>query len=156
MNKDLKIATFNVQSLVNKVHEVNYFLSSNKLDILCLNETFLNENTNHINLLKNFTITRNDRPTRGGGVAFIIKNNISFKILEKKSTADYELLVISLENNALTIVNVYTHPKSNTNYKFLEKIASKYKNLITVGDFNATNTNWFCPSSNKGDNPWKT
>ena len=33
MNKDLKIATYNAQSLLNKVHKVNYFITSNKIDI---------------------------------------------------------------------------------------------------------------------------
>jgi hypothetical protein len=48
------------------------------------------------------------------------------------------------------MLNVYTHPKSKTDFRFIEKIAKLRKNkMICVGDLNATNTSWFCPSTNK-------
>ncbi len=120
---------------------------------MCLNETFLNDKITNINLIHNFTILRNDRKEkRGGGVAFIINKRINYSLLKSKSTNDYEYLAIELisSNEKITLLNIYTHPQSKTNYNFIEKILKLTANkLICVGDMNATNMAWYCNSTNK-------
>ena len=58
---------------MNKIYDVNNFITFNKLDILYLNETFLNEKITNINSLSNYHLIRNDRLSRGGGDATIIR-----------------------------------------------------------------------------------
>ena len=78
MNNKVKISIFNVQSILNKLHSINNYINENKIDILCLNETFLHNSIKNLNLLKQYTIIRNDRIGRGGGVAIIINKLIKF------------------------------------------------------------------------------
>ena len=151
MNNKVKISIFNVQSILNKLHSINNYINENKIDILCLNETFLHNNITNLNLLKQYTIIRNDRIGRGGGVAIIINKLIKFRILKIKSTRDYELIAIEIYNNneKITLLNAYTHPKSKTNFKFIEQVVRLTNNkIICVGDFNATNSIWHCQRTN--------
>ena len=73
MNNTLKVSLLNAQSYTNKFAEINDFISTNQIDVMCLNETWLKHDKKTANLLKNYTIIRNDRLTRGGGVAIIIE-----------------------------------------------------------------------------------
>jgi hypothetical protein len=74
---------------------------------MCLNETFLNENTTHVNLINNYTMVRNDRKKRGGVVAFIINNRITYEKPPKmNSTNNYEYISIDIisANEKLTLL----------------------------------------------------
>jgi hypothetical protein len=98
-------------------------------------------------------MVRNDRQTRGGGVAFIINNRINYvKPHKLKSTTDYEYISIDTvaANEKITLLNTYTHPKINTNYNFIQSFLKSTSNkVICVGDMNATNISWFCNNINK-------
>jgi exonuclease III len=153
MSNSINICLYNAQSYVNKFFSINQFIQDNKIDIMCLNETFLNDKITNINLIHNFTILRNDRKEkRGGGVAFIINKRINYTLLKSKSTHDYEYLAIEIisSNEKITLLNINTHPQSKTNYNFIEKIVKSTTNkIICVGDMNATNIAWYCNSTNK-------
>lgn len=76
MTINLNIITWNARGIKNKSLELFDFLLSNEIRICLLSETWLKpaNNLNH----PQFKIYRNDRiSTRGGGVAIIIRNNIS-------------------------------------------------------------------------------
>ena len=72
MPEKIKLCIYNAQSLINKFITVMQYIQDNKIDIFCINETFLNNNITNINLLNNYTMIRQDRDKRGGGVAIII------------------------------------------------------------------------------------
>ena len=123
MNK-IKIAQLNAHSITNKIFEINEYLSTNKIDILCINETFLHSQNKHINLLKNYKIIRCDRIGRlGGGVAIILNNNIRFKLLKQKSSKNIEYIALELFNNneKIILINAYAQPKSKTKFGFLNQ-----------------------------------
>jgi exonuclease III len=148
----LNIALLNVQSIQNKSFSINNYISANKIDILCLNETWLKQNDSHLNLMKDYIMLRHDRLSRGGGVAIIINRIISHKLLSSKSTRDYEYIAIEISNNneKIILLNSYTHPKSKSNFNFISQLLKKSSGkMIVVGDFNATHHSWFCNSSNK-------
>jgi hypothetical protein len=97
-------------------------------------------------------LVRNDRLTRGGGVAIAINKRLRYKIIKIKSTRDYELLIVEVFNNLerVTILNAYTHPKSKTNFNFIKQAKELSNNkFIAVGDFNATHQSWYCNKNNK-------
>ena len=140
MNHKLKLGFYNVRSITNKIYEVFNILNEQNIDILCLNETFLTSKINHINLLNNYTIIRNDRPTHGGGIATILNKEIKFRTILNENNSEYEVIIIEilLEKTSILLINLYTHPKSKTDFKFLEKYIL-HKKVIILGDLNATN-----------------
>ena len=85
MSRKLIIEHLNAQSINNKSSEINKYVSENKIDILSLNETWLKHNNNtNLELLRNYHLLRNDRLTRGGGVAILINKQIKFNNINKK------------------------------------------------------------------------
>ena len=94
MNK-LKIAQFNCHSLINKFHQIFELINSEKIDVLSLNETFLNSKHTQFNLINNHHIIRCDRgKSKGDGVAIVIKENIKYKIIKKESNENFEFIAI--------------------------------------------------------------
>jgi len=63
----MKIGILNINSLRNKINELEYFLNGNNFHVFSLNETKVKD----INLMSisNYSLLRNDRTNRGGGVA---------------------------------------------------------------------------------------
>jgi hypothetical protein len=93
---------------------------------------------------------RQDRKSKGGGVAFMINKRIKFRLLKSKATFDYEYIAIEINsaNENITLLNSYVHPKSKSDFKFIDKILNLSSNkVIWVGDLNATNISWYCQST---------
>ena len=65
-----------------KCLEIQDLIYKEKLDVLCLNETNLKSDIDSasLNLPKNFTLIRKDRPN-DGGCGFLISEHIKFKIV---------------------------------------------------------------------------
>ena len=83
-HRGMSMACLNINSLFAHIDKLRVFMSNNKVDILCINETkldsFINDNAVHI---PNFEIIRRDRRTNGrhgGGICIYIRNNINYKI----------------------------------------------------------------------------
>lgn len=73
----LKICSLNANSLVedSRVGELGTILYTNNIDICLLQETFWKNQHDH--RLNGYTIIRNDRSTRGGGTAIVIKDSLN-------------------------------------------------------------------------------
>ena len=81
--KNLSIAHLNVRSLFTGFNEFQNLLIDNNYDIVAVTETWLTNNipTEVINL-NGYKFVRRDRNcSRGGGIAFYVKNHINFKII---------------------------------------------------------------------------
>ena len=151
MNNKIKICLYNCQPITNKSLSINQYMADNKIDIMCLNETFLHESIKSVNLLQNYYVIRQDRKKKGGGVAFIIHTDITCKILESRATLDHEFIAIEITSadEKITLLNAYVHPKSKTDFNFINRIAKLNRNkMILVGDLNSTNISWSCVSTN--------
>ena len=81
MPEKIKLCIYNAQSLINKFITVMQYIQDNKIDIFCINETFLNSNITNIMVLKNYIMIRQDRDKRGGGVAIIMNNWVQYNYL---------------------------------------------------------------------------
>ena len=67
----------NVQSIVNKVNQLEAKLVSKDVDIVAITETHLDDSVDSLELFSNtYTIFRKYRNRRGGGVLIAVKNNI--------------------------------------------------------------------------------
>ena len=153
-NQKLKIIHYNCRSIKNKQFELFKYMNKQNVDILCLNETFLNSEDHNFNHINHHTIIRNDRThKKGGGIAMILKNNIKFNVIQKASNENEEYIAIEIDTprdkDKLLLISTYVHPNSNTNFDFIPKFMNKYKNAITIGDMNAHHNSWYCNKNNK-------
>lgn len=153
----MRILQINTTSVRNKKPQLTRFLVEEKIDIACLSETFLKPADKFE--IMNYNVIRKDRqsPTRGGGVAIVLKNNLSFKILPIQLTnGQIEILacVINTQIYDVIIVSVYIPPSVNFGGNDLDDILRKIpanSKIIFCGDFNSHHYSWGCDSTdNKG------
>ena len=97
-------------------------------------------------------IIRRDRNRRGGGVAFLVKNNYSYTLRDDLISKDLEAICIELTlcmSWPILILTWYRPPDSNAKVfdlsveEFLQKAEAEHKELIILGDLNCdlyTNT----------------
>ena len=96
----LNITFWNCQGIRSKRKELELYLNENTIDIIALNETFLNKKVNF--RIQGYDTIRNDRSTgSGGGVAFLVKHgqvvNKEFRTADFNIITDNEALAINLE-----------------------------------------------------------
>ena len=131
--KGLKIISWNVQSLFNKIDMIKHYILSIKPDIVLICETWLNEALdNAIVQVPDYTIVRQDRSTRrGGGLLFYVNNLLVVNSDFPESpvnyiTGDFETLLISLhlkESLPIYIVGLYRPPSGRTE-EYIKKCES--------------------------------
>lgn len=141
----LKIATWNINGLLPKLREVELFISHNKIDILLVSETHLNDQK--CVKLKGYNVYYANHPdgTCHAGSAVIIKENIKHHI---HSSTRYDYLqasAITIEDwqGPLQVAAVYLPPK----HTLKEEVFSSYFQTLGVrfiigGDWNAKHTTW--------------
>ena len=96
----LNITFWNCQGIRSKRKELELYLNENSIDIIALNETFLNKKVNF--KLQGYDTIRNDRSTGlRGGVAFLVKHglviNKEYRTADFNIITDSEALAINLE-----------------------------------------------------------
>ncbi len=93
--KGLKFAHVNITSLPKHLDELKLFLQQLPFEILSLNETRLGETIqNNMVQIPGYEIIRRDRNRRGGGVAFLVKNNYSYTLRDDLISKDLEAICI--------------------------------------------------------------
>ena len=142
--KGLKFAHVNITSLPKHLDELKLFLQQLPFEILSLNETRLDETIqNNMVQIPGYEIIRRDRNRRGGGVAFLVKNNYSYTLRDDVISKDLEAM-----SRPILILTWYRPPDSNAKVfdlfeEFLQKAEAEHKELIILGDLNCdlyTNT----------------
>ena len=106
------------------------YLLPNNPDIICLSESRINQ-TLLINIdVPNYRLYRDDSPTRAGGVAVYVNNNISVEIMSKLilNIDECENIWLKLIQTDLVISAIYRYPK-NIVTLFLEQLKNKLENL---------------------------
>ncbi|RNA09009.1 RNA-directed DNA polymerase from mobile element jockey-like, partial [Brachionus plicatilis] len=146
-----KILHLNCQSIISdsKKIQLSNLINETNCDVLSLNETFLKKQ--HNLYFEGYVTLRSDRTEKkGGGTALCIKKSINgthIKIDNIPETVGYK---IKLKNgNELALFSHYSSPSSELNEKLFEYAANNFKFFLIVGDFNALNTSWFSPTTNK-------
>ncbi|UYV77995.1 hypothetical protein LAZ67_15003146, partial [Cordylochernes scorpioides] len=153
-SKQLSILQCNINGLCStatkiKLEEIMEIAEKQKIQIIALQETKLNEKYNL--KYKNYNILRKDRNKEGGGLAFLI-NNLYYEdiAINIPNTSDLEAQGIKVylnQNKTINIFNMY-HPPNNkliddgTMAQFLTD------NTIIVGDLNAKHQLWGCSTPN--------
>lgn len=91
-----------MHSVSQKSIELFDYLVTENIDIALISESWLKPDIsfNH----PNFIIYRNDRLTRGGGVAIIVKKNVKHSLLPSIGTKVIETISISIPNDISEII----------------------------------------------------
>ena len=157
----LNITFWNCQGIRSKRKELELYLNENSIDIIALNETFLNKKVNF--KIQGCDTIRNDRSTgQKGGVAFLVKHglvvNKEFRNADFNIITDNEALVINLElscNQNLTLATIYC-PNGKPNLSLFQTIYNLSDNVTFVGDFNSKSEAFGCASKNDSGPMLKT
>ena len=82
--KRLTVYHLNIRSLFHKLDQVKLMLMQANIDIMCVTETWLNNNiSNHELAIQRYKLVRKDRSTkRGGGIIAYICNDIDYEEID--------------------------------------------------------------------------
>lgn len=83
MDNYIKIASWNCNGLTNKMGELINFLSNKQIHIICLNEKKIVQLTKI--KFPNYETIRRDRDRQGGGVAILLRNDVSSVYFQHKT-----------------------------------------------------------------------
>lgn len=141
---DLRVATLNICSIRNKLDELKDLMSSQRIDILGVQETWLdNEVTDHMVAVDGYTLHRLDRPwRRGGGVCIYYRDEVSCRVRKDLEIAGMEATWIEIgSKNKLFFGCVYRPPQEAvTFWEQLDDLLSngdlRSHRIVLVGDFN--------------------
>lgn len=145
-NNNLNIIYLNIQSLRNKLYNLELLISSFECEIhvIVLSEIWLSQHENKFFNLPQYTAYFSNRADSYGGVAIFVKNKISSTFVFEEEYAKSNILVIKLIKQGINIVAVYRSHETNM-YDFINKIdeySSKYKQAIFLGDINLNILNY--------------
>lgn len=148
LNK-LNVLQWNCNSVVSHNGELEYLLMTHNINIAALSETQLNYFKS--SLVKKFSIVRDDRLCRIGGVnVLLVGKNIDYSVPkfdfpEDFSENEINIVAIKLLFQYMTIIlfSVYAPPNHNaTGYMWSLFFNTFSHPLIILGDFNAHQTSW--------------
>ncbi|KAJ8915923.1 hypothetical protein NQ315_015538 [Exocentrus adspersus] len=130
----------NIQSVRNKLDDVQGFVMNNNCDVLVLAETWLDEKEAFLFNLSNYKAVHSCRTTRGGGVSIYIKEGIKYVELEKSNVNDViNWVCVGIGEQKLKVSAIYKPPlyKNDDFLPRLESILTKYpRKHLMIGDIN--------------------
>jgi hypothetical protein len=152
----INVLYWNASGIQKKLDELFHFMLTNHIHIACINETFLKPHSK-ISIHPEFRMYRLDRLNQDkGGVAIIIRKNISHKILSQKKMSQLEVISveITLQNNSKIIISSAYMPggaqsKANEMVNDIKKLVRESKSFLICGDFNARHRHWNCSRANQ-------
>lgn len=139
-------AYLNIRGLASKLEEVRLILSDHKFSILCLAETFLNENDDScLYEVPGYTMIRRDRLcNNGGGLLCYVHDSLVIEHLENLDLYMDESITVKVRprsQKSFLVTYLYRPPQSkatwNTDFsEFVERCYGLNDEIIIFGDFN--------------------
>ena len=100
MSSQIKNINFwNANSISNKFNSFILAINENEIDILAINETKIDKIDEYYYENEKFNCIFNSRNRHGGGVAFIIRKEIDFCLINDLEKFNSECLCIKIEIN---------------------------------------------------------
>ena len=137
------------KALACNLHQFQDLVYSEDMDVVCVNETWLNESIDNSEILKdNYTIFRKDRShNRAGGVLIAIKNAVFKSIREiplPEQLRELEVVAASVttfQDRKILFCSFYRPPDLdlcwvNLFNNFLDWVCEDFDNMVICGDFN--------------------
>ena len=149
----LNILFWNCQGIRPKRKELELYIKENEIDIIALNETFLNKKLTF--KIPGYDTIRNDRSTgQKGGVAFLVKHGLVINKEYRKNDfsiiTENEALAINLDlsnTQNVTLATIYC-PNGNPTLSLFQTINNLSDNVMFVGDFNSKLESFDCAKKN--------
>ena len=148
---NLRIASLNSRSVLNKSAIINNHILENKIDILCIIETLVNDGEFTNSLLSSLILPILSQyygrlhTSRGGGVTIINQKSVHHTFVSTPFFSTFECIgsvITTSKNNSFKLFVVYRQPSSSMStfftefeYLFRFHISSKV-DLLFVNDFN--------------------
>src|SRR5262249_43688845 len=134
-----------------KLKELMKLANEEEADIIALQETKLKSTSAPLHE-EGYVTIRRDRPTEsnGGGLAFLIRDNIKYDTVKAGASANTELqsVDIHMQNGTITVVNGYHPPHiSSLDIDELRNFCNN-DHCILTGDLNTQHTQWGCSHAN--------
>ena len=142
------IACLNINSVLAHIDELRIYISSTKIDILCINETKLNAPVNDQEVyLPGFEIIRRDRNTNGrngGGICIYIRCNINYKLRYDLCSEILENLIVEIKkprSKSFLISTWYRPPNSPMSHfdefeRMIGSLDAENLDYFLLGDLN--------------------
>jgi exonuclease III len=128
-------------------------------DIIFVNETWLKKDICDLEILHSgYSIFRNDRKTRGGGVLLGVKTSSFKSVHEIKRNYDLEIILAEITtatNMKIILGSCYRPPNEDQTWierftNFLGNICSSHQHIVLAGDFNLPQISWNSPEQTTG------
>lgn len=141
------VLNVNARSLLNKIEQFEAILIALEPDIICVTETWLHCDIGNCEVAPpGYFIVRKDRLTRGGGVALLLRQGISYTVMPDVPGVEAVWCRIQLGQNNVCVGAVYRPPLAEASY--LEQLLEYMQKhmvgnaIIMGGDFNLPDINW--------------
>lgn len=136
MSDILSIYSHNVSGAKSKINRINNILTMSLFDVIALQETWYDETVEDYELLRNtnYNLLRQDRrhtihhKTGGGGVAILIKNELTFRQyhFEEIKLLQFLCVTITKDNSTLLLINIYSP------FGYMEASNADFVTLMTL------------------------
>lgn len=143
----LRFINVNCRSVLNKLESLECLLLDLEPDFVALTETWLNNDILDSEVTPpNYNIIRKDRPTRGGGVALMIKREIQYTVLPEVEGVEAVFLKLKFSLHTTIVGCCYRSPTSGEDsmqslYNYIEQNIQSAR-FILLGDFNLPDIDW--------------
>ena len=136
---------WNIRGLQANRQELSLLLSDTNADLVCLQETFLPDNTNTSFKTYSFygknSNSNNSSVTRGG-VAILVKQTVPHKLIQLQTNLQ-AVAVRATCNKTLTVCSIYLSPSHTYDATELADLIDQLPPpVLLLGDFNAHSTLW--------------
>ncbi len=145
--KELLCGHINIRSLTPKREQIEHLLCDSNIDILGLSETWLSSSSPEaVTLLPGYSVFRQDRNGRGGGVLLYIKN--SLKCIRQMAPSDVKIEYVSVKVSlssemCFVFICVYHPPSTRSDFydqlKLFLNHFSSMNEVILVGTHHTCN-----------------
>lgn len=139
---NIKIMFWNANSVLNKRDVLHAVIKKQHLDIVLLSETFLKPGKKFN--LPNMTIYRNDRDSKGGGTAIIVRRGITHHEIGLPTLTSIEANAIQIEtrNGCINLISAYKPPGNTLDTTDIQNLFKSPLTTILAGDLNCKHQSW--------------
>ena len=142
-----RLALINARSLKRNMQSIKHFLFMESINIACISETWLHEDDIYAErevCSMGYSMTRFDRPNRGGGVALLYRNTFKATSHAQYTYETFEHVHVHLTSgsDSAHFISIYRPPQSNEKLfladftQLLENIYALNDPVFIIGDFN--------------------
>lgn len=152
-NKTQQIIQWNCRGIRSNYNELLILISLFNPAIVCLQETFL-QNNNHFKTpnYEQYNYFHNTGLRANGGTSILVRNNIPQSNFSVKTNLQAITTQVTL-HKTITICSIYLPPHEPINENELENLIKQLPSpFILLGDFNCHNTLWGCKVTNSKGN----